>query len=715
MATKVSDKAKTTNTTLSEPDREKRSFLKLAATAALAPGGLVGCGSGSIGSDLADALPLSYSQTIATSRAAIAKAMADSGTPSVSVALIERDRVIWSEAFGMIDKANNTPATTSTLFGIGSVSKMFAAIATMMLVERGLLQLDAPLVRYLPGFVMASAGYSQITVRMLLSHSSGFPGTEYRGAFSLSSLPGHADQTMRSLSVARLKHAPGEMSVYCNDGFTMIEPLVAAVTGRTYAQFVTQEILVPLGMTRSRFGLMPFAPGSFAPGYEGDIKLPQEFTNIYATGGLCSTPAEMGQIARMLLNGGVVNGVRILQAESVAEMGRDQTLDQPRRPVIMTDGLGLGWDGVRQGGLDAVGIRAWHKSGGTLLYTSDFYVLPDEGLALMITGASLNYGAGPLIERILLNALVERRTIPALPRPLASTPGVVVNPTQAQINELIGIFAFGMGVVQLQVGANRTLSLRAWAKDGWAVAATELKLRSDGLFSSDAQPTVAYRAAKSLGQSYLVQRQVLGHWMVELPHAQKMAAKTPLSAVWKARIGRRWLAVNEPAESMFISSAVADLSVTLTAIPELPGYVLVNSNYQDNQIVDASTSDSRAVMCLKIPVNNGRDLDDVIIDLKFGEEWLSSGGIVYRPAQSVPVLVDGTSQVRIGDEGYAEWRAVPAQRLLSTSGASAWKSFDANLKLVAQGSGDAVARSAAADSRLLLYGTARSTIRVTLA
>ena len=201
-------------------------------------------------------------------------------------------------------------------------------IAAMILVERGKLELDVPLLRYLPTFRMASPEYTQVTVRMLLNHSSGFPGADYRGIFRTSPFSGYAEQVMAALATARLKHLPGEMSVYCNDGFTMLEPLIKAVTGKSYAQFVTDEILAPLGMKRSSYALQAFAAGSYATGYDGTTQLPQEYTLAYASGGLYTTPTEMARIARMLLSGGQLDGVRILQAATLTEMARNQTLAQ---------------------------------------------------------------------------------------------------------------------------------------------------------------------------------------------------------------------------------------------------------------------------------------------------------------------------------------------------------------------------------------------------
>ncbi|HWI13240.1 MAG TPA: serine hydrolase domain-containing protein, partial [Burkholderiales bacterium] len=332
----------------------RRDVLRVAGISVLAPGMLYGCG----GSDSE-----TYQGTIAEGRAAILSALRDPATETsaISVALVSRDRVVWNEAFGVIDQATGAAPDTATLFCIGSVSKMLAAISTMILVDRGLVDLDAPLVRYVTDFRMASPEYTQITVRMLLSHSSGFPGSQLRNLFTYSPpVLDYAKQTQQTLAISRLKHAPGELAVYCNDGFTMIEPLVAAVTGKSYVQFVQDEILTPLGMTRSRYATVVFPAGSYAPAYKAGVKLEQEYVNAYASGGLYSTPTEMAQLAMMLMYGGEANGRRILSSAAVSEMGRDQIANLPFNPMP-TYRFGLGWDGVAQPGFAAVGVTVWHK------------------------------------------------------------------------------------------------------------------------------------------------------------------------------------------------------------------------------------------------------------------------------------------------------------------------------------------------------------------
>src|SRR5260370_6993999 len=111
---------------------------------------------------------------------------------------------------------------------------------------------------------MAAAGYEKITVRMLLNHSSGFPGTDPRNMIIRSPVPGYVDQVLQTLSMSRLKDPPGYMSVYCNDGFTITAALVEAMSGKSYVQFVHDEILTPLAMPNTPYPISPFPTASYA-------------------------------------------------------------------------------------------------------------------------------------------------------------------------------------------------------------------------------------------------------------------------------------------------------------------------------------------------------------------------------------------------------------------------------------------------------------------
>lgn len=387
----------------------RRRWLQLAGAGLLAQA-LPGCGGdGDAPHDAAQLAP-----AIGWGRQSIADAMAQTDTSAVSVALMTRQGIIWQEAFGMADRAAGIAATTRTRFNIGSVSKVLAAMAAMILCDRGLASLDAPIVRYLPDLSMRSDAFRQITLRQLLSHSSGLPGTNTRNIFSFSPIAGYALDTERSLAHYHLKHTPGELAVYCNDGFTLVERIVQSLTGLSYADFVRREILTPLGMADSDYALQPFAPGTFAHPYHEGQRIGQEFANAYATGGLASTPGDMMKLAALLLGQGNVSGLTLLSTAAVQEMGTDQTQHLPINPSPEWR-WGLGWDSVRQLGLAAVGIDAWQKNGGTAFHATEFFVLPRQGMALLLTGSGRDYNPTRLAEGILLRALAAVDAIAAGP------------------------------------------------------------------------------------------------------------------------------------------------------------------------------------------------------------------------------------------------------------------------------------------------------------
>ena len=688
----------------------RRDFLQLTGLGSLGllvPGLLTGCGDdagGVLGSP-------SYAATILDGQAAIRQALVDTNTPSISVALVDDQRVIWAEAFGVIDKEQGLAPTTQTRFCIGSCSKVLAAMATMILVERGLVALDAPLVTYVPAFGMLSPEADAITIRQLLSHASGLPGTNFVNIFTLAPQADYAERTQVELADQRLKHAPGEMAVYCNDGFTLIEALVAAVTGQSYAQFVTTEILVPAGMTQSAYPRKPFPAGTFAPAYDDDIPVPQEFTNGFATGGLYATPSDMGRLARLLLQGGILEGRRILSAASVAEMARDQTQNLGFNPIPSFQ-WGLGWDDVAQKGLAAVGVKAWTKNGGTLFYGSQFFVLPEARLGLAMSGTTLTYGSGKLAERILLNALVESGRLAAMPVPLPATPAPEAAVDDATLAAMAGYFAHHEAVLRVEVQPDRALTLSTFDSGTWTETARDLKYRADATFASDSKPLYAYRPLTAEFGDYQVVRIPWGyeHCLLELPYAQRVPPRGARAPDWERRLGREWLLVNDGAASWTLRMGLPRLR--LDEIPELPGYVGVTT--MSTQLLDASQDGQRARMWMMIPLNNGRDLADLVIADRAGEEWVRFGSCLYRPLEGVPVLEVGGTTLTVEVASEALWLQVPARGTLTLRNAASWLLYDGNFVLAAEGQGAATLALPGRGGKtwVILYGARGDRIEV---
>jgi len=665
---------------------------------------------------------LKYAATIATVRTEIMKELAgsESKTTAVSVALVDGERLLWAEAFGSIDRIGGVAPTTDTLFCIASCSKVIATVATMILVDRGVIGLDAPLVQYLADFRMADGEpWRDITVRMLLNHTSGLPGTHFPNVLTVVPVSGYAAQVQDTLATERLKHVPGEMAVYGSDGFLLVEPLIASVTGLPYTTFVEREILEPLGMSHSRFAKAPFATGSVAPSLdEAGRPEHQIYANIYSSG-LYSTPGDLGKVAMMFLNGGRLGGRCILSATAVAEMGRDQTAALPFNPFTAHHAhFGLGWDGVQQGGLAAAGVRGWHKAGDADHYHDYLIVAPDERLAAVVFVTN-HMGMGsvaiPLAERILLHALAERGSIAQVPTPLEPATLPATQVSAGELSSFTGIYASSYGLHRLEARADQTMTLAVYSNGQWQPAFEGLRLRSDGYLVADSNPSRAYRGCVADGCHYLTVRFPfgMGHYDIELPVGHELPSAPPLSTCWQARVGRCWLAANEP-YSAFLALGRQPPLIRLAEVPGLEGYLAVAlrlAGFDLVQVVDPRESDQVARMCLKIPVDNGWGLSDLMIEEREGEEWLRWFGTRYRPLETVRTLGKGSTTVTIGPEGLGEWFLLPAFSSLTLTGAHAWYLYNAEFSLLDWGqAGKTIAGGCDDGSCLLLHGPPVTTI-----
>jgi hypothetical protein len=544
---------------------------------------------------------------------------------------------------------------------------------------------------------------------MLLNHSSGFPGTDERNAITRSPVPGYLDQVFQTLSMSRLKAPPGYMSVYCNDGFTITAALVEAMSGKSYVQFVQDEILTPLGMANTRYPLSAFPAGSYAKAYAKGSAKPQEFVNTFGSGGLYSTADDMARIAMMFVNGGGVGTTRILSGASVTEMAKDQTIGSFNPIHNDSYAYGLGWDSVSQPGLKAVGFDGWAKDGDSTDYHAALVVSPQAQLGIVVLTSGLDSTrAIAVAERVLLRALNKNGRIAAFPSPLLSVVPHVAPVPDGLLAAIAGEYAASSLIFQLQPKPDGSVLLSLRSDAGWTPFGSPLKYRSDAWFASDQEPLTAYKVvdADLLGvpTQYLVRRAPTGygHYLDNNVLAQRVRRRPGnFSAAWRPRLSSTWLVVNENPDELSWNGM--DPRLRLATVPNLEGLIAVRppadvqapaaAGYMEAHIVDASGNDAVATMMLIIPQGAGRDLDDLDIVQRDSAEWTRFGSYIHRPLAAVPVLPKGANEVvTIGPEGYAEWCAVasdatPVQITITTTGA--WHLYDPEFKTVANGKGNA--------------------------
>ena len=571
-------------------------------------------------------LPTStYSESAQWMREAILDAIGKSDS-AVSVALFAADSVVWSEAFGYANRETGLRTTVDMRMNIGSVSKTIAALAVMILRDRGKLDLDQPVVELNRNFSMRSPEYARVTVRHLLNHSSGFLGTNYRNLINFVPTWNYWRDTVDVLAQSRLKHEPGDLSVYCNDGFTVLEWLVGSLTSRSYSAFVDAELLKPLGMTSTEFPLQFSPEGTFVhPVYHGQT-LPQEFVAAHASGGILSTPADMMKLARLILDRGVFEGRRIVSEGALQDMGVNQAAYTRINPVATSWRWGLGWDCVAQPGLAAAGLLGWKKGGDTAFFHSDFIVLPHARMAAMMTNDSQFSGNRlALLEGMLLRAAKERGLISALPPAMAPVVPPVEVPAPG-VSAVTGIYAKEGPPIRVQAESDGTLSLSFWNAKGWATSEQGLRLRTDGWWWADGVTNRSYSFRTVAGHLYLTGRVLAGsrlYWD-EGPMAQWLPeARAPLSAAWRSRLNSRWKGENDDPDSY--EGKLEPRTGVIGELAERPGYVM-----WDNAQLLRVINDDEAGVTVEIPALAGRDLVELRMVKEGIEEKLHVGALQFR-------------------------------------------------------------------------------------
>ncbi|MEP6945249.1 MAG: serine hydrolase [Acidobacteriota bacterium] len=264
------------------------------------------------------------------------------GIPGVSLVIVKDDKVIYMKGLGYKDFEKKVPVTPDTQFAIGSATKAFTALSVLMSMDEGKLALDDHPKKYLPYFKMYDPDTdARITIRDLLSHRSGLNRTD------LAMITGKLTRAELIQVAAQAKPTAklGEKFQYQNIMFTAAGEIVATVQKMPWERFIPQRVFKPLGMTNSSMSIADMQKSrdfSYGYSYNFDTKaterLPfREISQVAPAGSINSTARDMAQWLRFVLNGGTVDGKRL-----VSEKGYDEWL-KPQMKIAGTSSYGFGW------------------------------------------------------------------------------------------------------------------------------------------------------------------------------------------------------------------------------------------------------------------------------------------------------------------------------------------------------------------------------------
>lgn len=478
---------------------------------------------------------MTHASVVATLKREIPPLMAEGHVVGLTITLVDGDRTVWRAGFGQANREADRPVTTTTLFHIGSTSKTMTAMAIMQLVERGLVDLDAPFTRYVPQLRMLPRFRDDvITVRDVMTHHSGIPG-------DLINLPEIAtapdSQLDRQLLRALRKQQPvrraGEAWAYSNVAITLLQNVVENVTGQPFEQYTRRRIFEPLGMRSSSFNDARQPGRKVAAGYRyvtgqtvQAVRQPREYVNIRPAGSVYSNARDMARYLKAMIGfGKAPDGARVLQSDTVRQM----ITPQPTSPwdrMFFTQGL-VWWIGY-----GATWLRQVVNHGGdTYLHHSMAAWSPSNRVGVFV---SINTGtdAAPVLKEVwqrALGLLITAKTglVPAAPKP----PAPVAAPDPAELRRMAGRYANTEGLVRLRPAGDQ-LSLTAAAQLPDATARL-LDRRRDGWYTTDdGQESV--RMIRIEGNRALLIRLADGTSGL---FAQEVAHFPRVPARWRERVG----------------------------------------------------------------------------------------------------------------------------------------------------------------------------------
>jgi CubicO group peptidase (beta-lactamase class C family) len=258
--------------------------------------------------------------------------------PGLSVAVVDRDGILWSAGFGRTGRGSQ-PVTPETLFSIQSMSKTFTATAVMIAVQDGLVDLDTPITEYLPEFTVNSRWeenpQDKMTLRHLLTHTAGFTHEAPVGN-NLDNRYGSFEEHVLSISDTWLRHRVGARHSYSNLGIDLAAYIVQVKSGIPFTEYMKKKVFDPLGMSTSSMDYdfveqyTDRALGHYPFVAEVPVAIP-----MIGAGGVYTSAAELSRFVQFHLNRGTIEGRRLLRAYLIDTMYKSSE-------VSPEAGLGIG-------------------------------------------------------------------------------------------------------------------------------------------------------------------------------------------------------------------------------------------------------------------------------------------------------------------------------------------------------------------------------------
>ena len=327
--------------------------------------------------------------------------MKEQSIPALSIALVDREGIVWSNCFGHI--GTDTPNTPETMFSIQSISKTYTSTAIMMAVGAGLVTLDTPVSEYIPDFIVKSYFDKDpmdiITLRHLLSHTAGLAHEAPIGNNYTYDTPSF-EEHVNSIQQTYLRYPVGERYSYSNLGLDLAAYILQVVSGKPFHQYLQEQLFDPLGMKHSTANPEVLlttnnrAAGHSRRGVEKRIIVP-----MMGAGGVYSSVDDMAKFIQFHLNLGEIEGKSMLEPSILEEMYR-----VPFPVKGQTGGYALGIDTYEK-----YNSLFLNHSGGGYGYLADMAWYREDGIGIVVLTNSVSHSLQASLYHEIFDKLIQAK------------------------------------------------------------------------------------------------------------------------------------------------------------------------------------------------------------------------------------------------------------------------------------------------------------------
>lgn len=555
------------------------------------------------------------------------KGMEEAKIPGASIAVLEHGTILYSKGFGMANREKGLPVTADTLFNTGSVDKVYVAASILTLQQAGKLSIDDPVTNYLTEFMMEDPRYPNITLRMLIDHTSGLP-CDLGGVYFRTDRytdPDFIPNIMDQLTHSRLVCTPGEYKSYCNVGCILSKVIVERVSGLSYGEYLKQIFFEPMGLKNTTLSADPtISEDRFARCYSAAGKLlPQEFCDpsIAGTGGLASTAEDTCRFIEMILNpqAGYLDqtSINLLRKNSIVGGKLEEDYS-----------FGFDWTEFK-----IPQTQVLSKNGGTTSYSTQVVTAPDMGIT--ITGIASQMDALIYTEMVpLMNEILTAKGF-AASRLELSIPKAAEIPDEQK--RYAGIYYGRTGLQKIEIEEN---TVKHFYYNGQWIPGEEYTYREDGtfLFVDQDDTCISCSFQEKDGEVYLYMGLKTTTYTTTYAEAKLIPRKTR-NKTWDERSTSLWM----PTQITPTDNQVGIIGALALKTDILDGCIVAY-----NQMIFEITGDHTAESIEGIISGNRGNI-------RAQNEYIVLAGTKGICSKTIPDLETGTISIPLADGQQASW------------------------------------------------------------